>query len=163
MTTTDQFKQKFGKELYELLFSVFYGDTTSPDIEIIKKRRIDAINYDFEASIVVGDELWYVSCSDGNNGGSEVNDWDRDPIKLSNTISTRSFAPAYQPGCSPEQKLRIDQIFALRMQSEEYKKQIRDMNYDYMFSPTTKIDEHYRAWATARQLSIIHETIKIDD
>lgn len=162
--TTASFIATYGQDTYERIFEVIYGDATYDDISIREKYSRDVINsygYAFYR-LPNGDEV-IVNFEDGNWNGSQITSFgvDVDPVREHRVLRRMVLDEArirMETGTheEAEQKVALMKMKFNSMKAVIQEKE-RDYNYDLFFSPTTKIQDHYRNWMRERYLTIKHE------
>ena len=164
MNMMDQFVEEYGEELAEEIFLVFYGDMTSDRVSVHSIFKHDMINKSFMATIYNenGDEICEVSCRDGNWNGSEILKYgDIDIPKRYRTIYYLDISDRIK---SDERKLKTAKIIFDHWKEQDWFKKLEsDINYDFHFEPTSKINKHYKEIAENKGLQIDSRQIEVED
>ena len=158
----EEFAQKYGEDLGEEIFNCFYNREDSENVSIHSIHKIDAINYEFMATIYKdGEEVCEVSCRDGNWNGSEILDF--------GDISTpKRYATQYQLEIAdsikldPEKYERAKKIFKLWQKEPWFKEMQSSINYDFHFDPCSKTKNHWKEKAREKGLKIASKTVEVD-
>lgn len=138
----DAFVAKYGEELAERIFLVFYGDVEDERVYISRAHKHDAINSVFCAHVQLDDIEVSVYAEDGNMVGSRIIEWtDQGNFNFPKLLTNR-YELALDESNIPEKSLSF-----MRYQHSR-KHPIREemetkINYDFHFCPTDKIRNYW--------------------
>lgn len=158
MKNIDTFVEEYGEDLCQRLFECHYNNCNDPDICITVRHMINTLNYEGEAVITLpdGQELT-VLWRDGNWCGSEIIDYGIEDVQ-----DKKYYKTVYKLVPRKILSEQMQKVYEEWQKMEWFKKLESDINYDFYFSPTDKIKNHYREIANKKGMKIEATTIEIN-
>lgn len=144
---TEQFSEQFGEEFTECLCESAYSQQDGYGITFTEHRQRNALNYYHFGYFERDGVEWFFCLNQGDEVGCEI-EFGPDPIEKKEDRSRLVFVPV-----NPTSKV-AKLLFPIWQREEWFIKKQSDMNYDFHFSPTSKIHSHYRDWAAKKGLVI---------
>jgi hypothetical protein len=155
MCMSDEFIEKYGQELFDEIFEVVIGDSTSENVSILSVHKIDVINLEAYGVFTDknGKEISF-ELENGNRDGSRILDFGEDfekPEKLQSIqyydLNEEALTSLKSVLSDVEYKQAEISFNITRNKFEElrpmFDEESRKMDYDKHFSPTHKINTHY--------------------
>lgn len=160
----DEFVAKYGEgftdKLIEEVFDCLDDSSKSSRVSVIDKHELNILNHVYEGCVYVGndEEEWSFQIESGNNNGTVILQWCREEesTPFEPPKPTRFRLVPRNDNLQADKPAMYDVY--LGWKNEEWFQDLeRSYNYDRHFSPTNKIETHYREKAAARGLKFTCE------
>jgi hypothetical protein len=152
---SDEFIEEYGQDLFDEIFSVVIGDSTSENVSILSVHNIDAINIEAFGNFTDknGNKISF-EIEDGDRDGSRILDFGEDFEKPEKLQSIQYYdlneeaLTSLKVSLSEDEYKKAEKSFEITRKKFEllrpmFDEESRKMDYDKHFSPTYKVNKHY--------------------